>query len=75
MFESLQSAAARTGYSVYTFRDKVAAGELTAFRLSNKPGSAIRARVTDVDALMKPLIPDDAYPERINRTSGRARQE
>ena len=70
-FESLQRAADRTGYSVYTFRDKVAEGELKAYRLSDKPGSAIRVRVADVDALMRPLIPDEVYPERIHQIPAR----
>ncbi|WP_460355817.1 excisionase family DNA-binding protein [Mycobacterium sp. ZZG] len=56
-FESLRSAAARTGFSVFTFRELVASGELTGYRLSDKPGSAIRVKRSDVDAMMKPVIP------------------
>ena len=56
-FISLQDAATRTGFSVFTFREKIASGELPAYRLSDKPGSAIRVKIADVDALMKPLIP------------------
>ncbi|OBI92876.1 DNA-binding protein [Mycobacterium asiaticum] len=63
-FESLQSAARRTGFSVFTFRDKIAAGELAAYRLTEKPGSQIRVRVADVNALMKPLIPEKVYADR-----------
>lgn len=63
-FISLQDAAARTGFSVFTFRELVAKGDLPAFRLSNKPGSAIRVRTRDVDALMKPLIPTAIYADR-----------
>lgn len=63
-FESLQSAARRTGFSVFTYRDKIAAGELAAYRLTEKPGSQIRVRVADVNALMKPLIPDQISADR-----------
>lgn len=63
-WESLKSAAARTGISVYTLRDKIAAGELRAYRFSDKPGAAIRLRRTDVDAMFKPLIPDAVYADR-----------
>lgn len=56
-YESLQHAAHRTDYSVFTLREKIASGELPAYRLSDKPGSAIRVRIRDVDALMKPVIP------------------
>ncbi len=57
-YESLRSAADRTGFSVDTFRDLVNSGRLAAFRLSDKPGSAIRVRRADVDALMRPLLPE-----------------
>jgi excisionase family DNA binding protein len=62
-FESLQHAAARTGFSVFTFRELVSSGKLPAYRLSDKPGSAIRVKRTDVDALMKPLIPEAVYAD------------
>lgn len=57
-YESLRNAAERTGFSVDTFRDLVSSGRLRAFRLSDKPGSAIRVRCSDVDALMKPVLPE-----------------
>ena len=63
-FESLKTAAARTEISVWTFRDKIASGELRAYRFSDKPGYAIRLRRADVDALMKPLLPEAIYAER-----------
>lgn len=63
-YESLRSAAARTGYSVFTFREKVASGELPAYRLSDKPGSAMRVKVAEVNALLKPVIPTDIYADR-----------
>ncbi|MDA4108156.1 excisionase family DNA-binding protein [Mycolicibacterium holsaticum] len=62
-FESLQHAAARTGFSVFTFRALVSSGKLPAYRLSDKPGSAIRVKRADVDALMKPLIPEAVYAD------------
>ena len=57
-FESLRSAAARTDFSVDTFRALINSGRLAAYRLSDKPGSAIRVRCADVNALMRPLIPE-----------------
>lgn len=60
-FISLKDAAARTGFSVFTFRELVNAGKLPAYRLSDKPGSAIRVRIRDVDALMQPVIPEAVY--------------
>lgn len=63
-YESLQHAAARTGFSVCTFRDLVSSGRLCAYRLSDKPGSAIRVKVADVDSLMKPVIPESVYADR-----------
>ncbi len=63
-WESLQDAAARTGFSVFTFREKVANGELRAYRISYRPGAAIRVRVADVNALMRPVIPTEVYADR-----------
>ncbi|POX87616.1 DNA-binding protein [Mycobacterium kansasii] len=63
-YESLRSAAARTGYSIYTFREKIAAGELPAYRISDKPGSAMRVKVADVNALLKPVIPAEIAASR-----------
>jgi excisionase family DNA binding protein len=60
-YESLRSAATRTGFSVDIFREKIASGELPAYRLSDKPGSAIRVKRADVDSLFKPVIPDAIY--------------
>lgn len=57
-FESLKTVAARTDTSIWTWREKVANGELRAYRFSDKPGAAIRVRRADVDALFKPVIPD-----------------
>lgn len=66
-FESLKTAAARTGFSVATFRDLVASGKLPAYRLTDKPGSAIRVRRADVDALFSPVLPDAVTASRVGR--------
>lgn len=63
-FISLQDAADRTGFSVFTFRDLVSSGKLPAYRSTDKPGSAIRVRVRDVDALLKPVIPAEIAASR-----------
>lgn len=63
-YESLRSAAARTGYSVFTFREKIASGELPAYRISDKPGSAMRVKVVDVNALLRPVIPVEIQAAR-----------
>jgi excisionase family DNA binding protein len=66
-FESMKTAAARTEISVWTFRDLIASGKLRAYRLSDKPGSAIRVKRADVDALFRPVIPDAIYADRAAR--------
>jgi excisionase family DNA binding protein len=66
-FESLRNAATRTDYSVDTFRELINAGKLRAYRISDKPGSAIRVKRSDVDALMKPLLPEAIYADRAGR--------
>jgi hypothetical protein len=57
VFISLRDAAARISYSVFTIREKIDLGELPAYRISDKPNSALRVRISDVDALMKPFTP------------------
>lgn len=69
-FISLYAAGDRIGYGIHTMRDKVATGELRAYRISDKPGSAIRVKVADVDALMKPVIPAEVYPDATGRNGG-----
>lgn len=66
-FESLKTAAARTEISVWTLRDKIARGELRAYRFSDKPGASIRLKRADVDALFKPVIPDAIYADGLAR--------
>ena len=63
-YESLRSAAARTGYSVFTFRDKIASGELPAYRISDTPGCAMRVKIADVNALLRPVIPVEIQAAR-----------
>ncbi len=63
-YESLQSAAGRTGYSVFHFRELIADGKLPAYRINDKPGSTIRVRVADVDALFVPFVPAEVYADR-----------
>lgn len=63
-YESLRSAATRTGYSIFTFRELIDRGELPAYRLSHKPGSAYRVKVADVNALLKPVIPTEILAAR-----------
>lgn len=46
-----------TGLSVHTLRAKVASGELPAYRASDKPGASYLFKLSDLDALMKPVIP------------------
>jgi excisionase family DNA binding protein len=63
-FITLQEAAARTGFSVFTFRRLINEGQLPGYRLNDKPGSAIRVKRSDVDALLKPVIPSGVYADR-----------
>ena len=66
-FLSLKDAATRTGFSVFTLREKVNSGELPAYRLSGKPGAQMRVKRADVDALLEPVIPPAIYAERLAR--------
>lgn len=60
-WESLTDAAARTGFTTVTLRSKINSGELPAYRLTDRPGSRIRVRRADVDALFTPVIPTEVY--------------
>lgn len=66
-FISLKDAAARTGYSVFTLREKINSGELPAYRLSGKPGAQMRVKIADLDALLEPVIPPTVYADRMAR--------
>jgi excisionase family DNA binding protein len=57
-WESLADAARRTGYSYMTLRRMVAQGRLAGYQINNRPKSQIRVRIADVNALMKPLLPE-----------------
>lgn len=63
-WESLKHAAERTGFSEFTFREMVADGRLPAYRINDRPGSAIRVKTRDVDALFKPFIPEPVAATR-----------
>jgi hypothetical protein len=63
-YESLRSAGARTGYSVFTFREKNASGEQPAYRISDKPGSVMRVKIADVNALLRPVMPAEIAASR-----------
>ena len=51
-FESLSSAAERTGLSIRTLRRRIASGELAAYRSGAR---VIRVDPDDVDRLMVPI--------------------
>jgi excisionase family DNA binding protein len=63
----LREAAATISYSVDTLREKIATGELPAYQLSGRRGAEIRVRLTDVFALLQPVIPPEIYAERLAR--------
>lgn len=56
-YVQMRDAMSYTGLSQFTLRNKVAAGELPAYRASDKPGSVYLFKISDLDALMKPVIP------------------
>lgn len=63
VFESLRDSSVRTGYSTPIFREKIRSGELPAYRIGDKPNSPIRVRISDVDALLKPVVPTQAVEQ------------
>lgn len=56
-YVQIRDAARYTGLGLHTLRDKVASGELPAYRASDKPGAAYLFKLSDLDALMKPVVP------------------
>ncbi len=48
-------------------RNLIARGDLPAYRVSDRPGSAIRIRVSDVIALLQPVIPKSVLEEARSR--------
>jgi hypothetical protein len=63
-FESVIHAAQRTDYSVFTIREAIDRGDLPAYRLNDKPGAALRVKVSEVNALLRPYIPTEARADR-----------
>lgn len=63
-YESLAHAAVRIGYSVFTMRELISEGKLRAYRINDKPGSTIRVKCADVDALFQPFIPTEVSTDR-----------
>lgn len=53
-----------TGLSVHTLRAKVASGELPAYRASDKPGASYLFKISDLDAMMKPVLPQEILASR-----------
>ena len=62
-FVPLRDAAVRIQFGIDTIRAKIDLGELPAYRISDKPNSALRVRISDVDALMKPVMPATRHAE------------
>jgi excisionase family DNA binding protein len=60
-YVSISGAATYSGFSVHTLREYISAGYLPAYRMSDKPGARIRVRLSDIDNLMKPVIPAEVY--------------
>jgi hypothetical protein len=57
-FVGLEFASAYTDYCKATLRAKINSGELPAYRISDKPGSIIKVKISDLDKLFKPVIPE-----------------
>lgn len=54
-FVSLRAAGERVGLSRWSIQRRVRDGLLPAYRTG--PNSALRVKVSDVDALLKPVVP------------------
>lgn len=54
-YVSLREAGERIGLSYWSIRGRVRNGQLQAYRTG--PNSALRVKVADVDALLKPVAP------------------
>ncbi|WP_253866840.1 excisionase family DNA-binding protein [Mycobacterium asiaticum] len=63
-YGQIRAAENYTGLSRHTLRAKVASGELPAYRVSDKPGSAYLFKFSDLDALMKPVVPVEIQASR-----------
>ena len=62
-YESVRGVSGRTGYSQFFIRELIAEGKLPAYRVSDKPGSTIRVKRSDVDNLFQRLIPAKIYAD------------
>jgi hypothetical protein len=56
-YESLRGASIRTGYSVSSIRGWIRAGKLATVRIGPAKRAPLRLRVADVDALVRPAVP------------------
>ena len=59
-FVSLRDAAVYSGFGVDTLHAKVTSGELPAYKITDAPNAALRVRLRDVEALLKPVAPTAA---------------
>lgn len=53
-----------------SIRTLIANGDLPAYRISNRPGSSIRIRISDVIALLQPVVPKTALASARSRQPG-----
>lgn len=53
---SIAEAAERLGVATRTIRDRIADGQLPAFRVGQARGAMIRIKVADLDALLHPIV-------------------
>lgn len=63
-YVQMRDAERYTGLSKFTLREKVASGELRAYRVSEKPGSLYLFKLSDLDAMMKPIMPAEIAAAR-----------
>ena len=54
-----------SGYSKSYLRRAIDNGDLPAFQMAGRRGAELRVRLSDLDALMQPVIPQTALTERI----------
>ena len=64
IYTSIKGAAERIHYSEWMIRELIDIGKLPAYRLSDKPGSTIRVKIADIDALFQPVIPTEIAASR-----------
>ena len=66
----MKDGATYSGFSVYTLRELIYSGDLPAYRLSGKPGAELRIKLSDLDALLEPVVPPAIYADRVARQPG-----